>query len=133
MAPLARAYVRDTRPVAITEVTCTLGCDPEFAGHIPYLQHAKCLLAFQRAIADVIGRKVTVHVAPLESSQTGPMPTDVHIPADRKPHPDSADETKTGNLPEAAPELSAKRKWAEDPAVKRTMELFNGRISDVRE
>lgn len=133
MAPLARAYVRNTRPYSISELVCEVGCDPEFSEHIPYLQHSKCVLAFQHAIADVIGRKVSVHVKELDQSQTGQLPSDIVVP-ESDASETRAGETSTGEHPASRPpEISAKRKWAEDPAVKRTMELFNGRISDIRE
>lgn len=132
-APLARSYLKDTRPFAISELVCEIGCDPEFAGHIPYLQHGKCILAFQHAIADVIGRKVTVHVSTFEQSQTGKLPADIPLPS-ADAAATRAGDTSTGEHPATRPsDLSAKRKWSEDPAVKRTMELFNGRISDIRE
>jgi len=133
MAPLARSYVKDTRPFSLTEMVCEVGCDPEFTGHIPYLQHAKCVLALQHAIADVIGRKVSVHVIELDQAQTGQLPSDIVVP-ESDASETKAGETSTGEHPASRPtEVSAKRKWAEDPAVKRTMELFNGRISDIRE
>lgn len=124
-APLARAYVRDTRPAEVADVSCVIGCDPEFAGHIPYLQHAKCIAAFQHAIAAVLGRKVTVHIKELSQSQTGKLPSDTPVNADA--------DNPSGDAPPAAKTVSAKRKWAEEPAVKRTLEMFNGTISDIRQ
>jgi len=133
MAPLARSYIRDTRPTSLSDLVCEVGCDPEFASHIPYLQHSKCVLALQHAIADVIGRKVSVHVKELDQAQTGQLPADTVMP-DSDAAETKAGETSTGEHPASRPpEVTAKRKWAEDPAVKRTMELFNGRISDIRE
>ena len=119
MAPLARSYVRDTKPVELSDVVCTVGCDPEFAGNIPYLKHAKCTAALQHAIADVLGRKVTVHITELKAPDAGKMPTD----------------TEVGETPGpvVSPETQIKRKWAEEPSVKNAMELFNGRISDIRQ
>jgi DNA polymerase-3 subunit gamma/tau len=133
MAPLARAYVRDTRPVSVDAVRCDIGCDPEFGSHIPYLQHAKCIAAFQKAIFDILGRKVTVHVRELDAQPAaGELPAD--IPIDETRHGDVAqDDADRSPMPEAARSLAEKRKWAEDPAVQRTLELFNGRISDVRD
>lgn len=129
MAPLARSYVRDTKPHAITEVTCVIGCDPEFSSHLPYLQHPKCVMAFQHAIADVLGRKVTVHLQELEQPQTGRMPSDNPVPNE----PEAGETGAEGRpLPPGAEALALKRKWAEEPAVKRTMEMFNGLISDIR-
>ncbi len=124
-APLARAYVRDTRPLEIGELTCMIGCDPEFAGHVPYLRHPKCVMAFQHAVAKVIGRKVTVHVRELEQAESGPLPADNPM-ADL----DGVDEQA---LPPGAKAAAMKRKWSEDPAVKRTLEMFNGTISDIRQ
>jgi hypothetical protein len=126
-APLARAYVRDTRPAEVSELSCVIGCDPEFAGHVPYLQHAKCVMAFQHAIADVLGRKVTVHVKQLGQLQTGKLPSDTPVAG--------AGDTHAGNKegPAPAKSKSLKRKWSEEPSVKRTLEMFNGTISDIRE
>jgi len=133
MAPLARSYIRNTRPFSLSDVVCEIGCDPEFASNIPYLQHSKCVLALQHAIADVIGRKISVHVKELDQAQTGRLPSDLVVP-DSDAEETKAGETSTGEHPASRPsEVSAKRKWAEDPAVKRTMEVFNGRISDIRE
>ena len=131
IAPLAKSYVLDTRPVEITDVACTIGCDPEFSGHLQYLQHPKCKLGFQHAINDVIGRQVTVHFIELKTDQSGKMPSDIPVRPEKNAE-SSADDTTYGGLP-PGDEVSAKRKWAEDPAVKRAMETFNGRISDIRQ
>jgi len=130
MAPLVRPYVRDTRPVEVTDVTCVIGCDPEFSGHVPYLKHPKASMAFQHAITDVLGRKLTVHVKELEQAQTGNLPSDIAV---NTPGPDETKAGDPGSLPAGAQEMMVKRKWAEDPTVKRTMDLFNGRISDIRQ
>ncbi|HMP90388.1 MAG TPA: DNA polymerase III subunit gamma/tau [Kiritimatiellia bacterium] len=131
IAPLSKSYVLDTRPEEITDVTCTIGCDPEFSGHLPHLQHPKCKAAFQHAIQDVIGRQITVHFQELKNGQAGQMPADIPVPS--TPEKDNgAGDTTYGGLPPGQ-EVSAKRKWAEDPAVKRAMETFNGRISDIRQ
>ncbi|HMO05089.1 MAG TPA: DNA polymerase III subunit gamma/tau [Kiritimatiellia bacterium] len=119
MTPLAKAHVRDTKPIALGEVDCTIGLDAEFADRIPILKHPKCILALQHAIADVLGRKVSVHLTELAAPQEGQLPTDTPIP---EPDPDAPPS-----------ETQVKRKWAEDPSVKNVMELFNGRISDIRQ
>jgi len=131
IAPLAKAYVRDTRPSAIDDVTCTIGCDPEFSAHLKYLEHPKCKLGFQHAIMDVIGRQITIHFAVLKPDQSGQLPSDIPVSESDKLEK-SANDTTYGGLPPDQ-DLPVKRKWAEDPAVKRAMETFNGRISDIRQ
>ncbi len=126
MAPLARSYVKDSRPYAMEDQSCSVGCDPEFASNLSYLKHPKCTLAFQKAIADVIGRKVSVHFVVIPAAETVPMPSDTVIP-------NGDDAAGGGPVPSGAEALALKRKWEEDPSVKRTLELFNGTISDVRQ
>ncbi len=125
-APLARAYVRDTQPSEIGELSCTVGVDPEYASHAPYLEHPKCVMALQHAIAAVIGRKVTVHIKVLSPEPDAVASTE--IPAE-----EDHDVPDDQSAPTGAKAIAMKRKWAEEPGVKRTMEMFNGTISDIRE
>jgi len=125
IAPLSRSYVKDTKPFAINELTCTIGCDPEFAGHLAHIRHPKCISAFQRAIENVLGRKVTVHVEEFKQAQAGKLPSDHPVPA--------AGDTSAGDAVPLDRDQARKRKWEQDPAVRRTLEIFNGNITDIRE
>lgn len=130
MAPLARAYVRNTRPAEVGDVVCVIGCDPEYAANLPSLRHPKCIAAFQYAISDVLGRKVTVHLSTLDQAQTGSLPSDVPV----SPEPQEADAVPEGDkpLPAGAEAHILKTKWSAEPSVNRVLDMFNGSISDIR-
>jgi DNA polymerase III gamma/tau subunit len=114
-APLAKAPLRDTKPVSISADRVVIGVDPEFAKHREILSNPRQIGAIQAALKAMFHRAFNVEITVLGSS-------DKSLPAD---HPASAQSS-------TAPRKS-RQEWANQPEVKRALDTFNGAIVDIRE
>jgi DNA polymerase-3 subunit gamma/tau len=103
--PLAKKYLLDAQPVQVEERRVVIGFDPEFAGEVENFHNPRTQKVVQRAMADALGREVTV-----EFKVLGAGAENVPPPADPK----------------------SKRAWAKHPTVNRVLETFNGDISEIR-
>ena len=115
-APLAKGYLKDAVPVRVDGNRVTLSFDPEFADSCEKLKVPRALRAVQTALEWALGREVvldlTVGQAPSATEPSAPAPAE----------------------PAAKPAgARTSKEWVKDPAVKRTLEAFNGNIVDIRE
>ncbi len=122
---LAKGCLLDARPVAVAGDRVTIGFDPEFAARMEQAGLPRTRAALQKTLDDVLRRPITVDFkllaeraasAETESVETLPRPTGAARPA-----------------PAGKPSLQQKQKWFKDPAVQKTMDMFNGDIQEVRE
>ncbi len=129
-APLARSCLIDSRPVMVQGHTVEIGFDPEFESHIENLDVPRNRNAIQRVIGSVLGRNIHVDFKLLEAGEKLPGDTEIK-PAvkgegENMKHGADLDE----NVQKAT---HAREKWLRDPSVRKTLEVFNGDIVDVRE
>jgi DNA polymerase-3 subunit gamma/tau len=122
---LAKGCLLDARPVAVAGDRVTIGFDPEFATRMEQADLPRTRAALQKNLDDVLRRPITVdfkllaeRTAPAEkeSVETLQCPTGAARPQ-----------------PAGKPSLQQKQKWFKDPAVQKTMDMFNGDILEVRE
>jgi len=122
---LAKGCLLDARPVAVVGDRVTIGFDPEFAARMEQAGLPRTRAALQKNLDDVLRRPITVdfkllaeRAAPAEkeSMETLQRPTGAARPP-----------------PAGKPSLQQKQKWFKDPAVQKTMDMFNGDIQEVRE
>jgi DNA polymerase-3 subunit gamma/tau len=106
--PLAKKYLVDAKPVKIEGAHVVIGFDPEFAGEMENFHNPRTQKVVQRAVADALGREVTVEFKVLAAAPAAPE----------------------GGTP--APTQKNKREWAKHPTVNRVLETFNGDISEIR-
>ena len=127
-APLARGYLLDAKPVAVNKEQVTIGFDPEFAREkeIDYSHNRKSL---QKVMDDLLGRHVNIVFSVLDAKDT--------LPGDIKMVPSAKKTTESAKNPVLAGKSNVsskvKQHWAQNPAVRKVLELFNGDIIDVRE
>lgn len=115
-APLAKGNLKDAMPVRVDGNRVTLSFDPEFADSCEKLKVPRALRAVQTALEWALGHEVVLDLT------VGHPPSDTE-PAAPAPVVPSA---------KTAGDRSS-REWVKDPAVKRTLEAFNGNIVDIRE
>lgn len=115
-APLAKGYLKDAVPARVDGNRVTLSFDPEFADSCEKLNVPRALRAVQTALEWALGQEVILELIvghpPSASVATVPAP------AESAAKPTGARTSK---------------EWVKDPAVKRTLEAFNGNIVDIRE
>ncbi|MFH1969022.1 MAG: DNA polymerase III subunit gamma/tau [Verrucomicrobiota bacterium] len=134
---LAKGCLLDARPVAVVGDRVTIGFDPEFAARMEQAGLPRTRAALQKNLDDVLRRSITVDFkllaeraasAETESVETLQRPTGAaRSPPAGKPWSPTAP-PKAGK-----PSLQQKQKWFKDPAVQKTMDMFNGDIQEVRE
>ena len=122
---LAKGCLLDARPSAVAGDRVTIGFDPEFAERMEQAGLPRTRAALQKNLSDVLRRPITVEFKLLAEraapSEPGPVQT--------LPRPVGAAQSQ----PAGKPSLQQKQKWFKDPAVQKTMDMFNGDIKEVRE
>jgi hypothetical protein len=95
-----------------------IGFDPEFGGNLEKIQAPHYLKAIQGVLSTFLKRQVNVEFQLVSSA--GP----VEVPADHV-----ADQAGSG----AGKGPKSKQDWYKEPVVRKTLEFFNGSITDIRE
>ncbi len=123
VASLARGWLMDSRPLEVRQDRVIIGFDPEFAQNMDRLRAPHFAKAVQGVLTQLLKRQVQVEFRVLAANGK------VDVPADH-----------TAEEAEAVPEKAAggkrartRQEWLQDPAVRKTLEAFNGSIVDIRE
>jgi DNA polymerase-3 subunit gamma/tau len=136
MAPLAKGYLIDAKPMQVSATRVTLGFDPEFGSNVQKINIGRNVQAIQKALEEKLGRQVMVDFKVLGAADATSLPAD-HKPAapattaPRAPASGPAPAAAAGNP--SADRGRSRQAWVEDAAVKRTLETFHGDILDIRE
>lgn len=107
-----RTDLLDSWPVEMTDSTCRLGFDPEFAGGIEEVQKRGYSILHDAVVAH-IGRKVNIECCLAKE----PVRWSHHLK-----HPQKEGEVPSGNL----------RAWEAQPAIRQILEVFHGDVRDVQ-
>ncbi len=121
LASLARGALIDARPLEVTAERVTIGFDPEFAQNIERMRAPTYQRAAQSVVAQFLKRPVTIEYRLIES------PSRVDVPADH-----TVDQAGGGGAP-GRKGARTRQQWQADPVVRKTLEIFNGSIVDIRE
>jgi DNA polymerase-3 subunit gamma/tau len=113
---LSKSYLHDTVPIALENNILVIGYDPEFASEVERFKEHRLQIALSRSIEKKIGQKFQLQFRPLVGENPQVLPTDHSI---EEPMPIA---------------LSAELDQVEyeHPVVKEVVEIFNGRITDIR-
>ncbi len=118
VAALAKTYLKDAKPLRMVGQHVTIGFDPEFAANKDKLMSVpRGQKAVQHALSEILRQNVTVEMIVLDAKST--------LPGDIKMIDGSGAPTK------AAPKT--RQEWINNPVVKKTLEMFNGGLLDIRE
>ena len=130
-AAMAKRVLADARPVEVTPEKVVVALDPEFAGELDALQSPRNRKAVEQVLSKVLHRRV---VPEFIVGQSGLMDTPAAPPAStavvQEPAPEPY-ETEASEAPVAS--ARSLQEWSDEPAVRKTLDMFNGSIEDVRE
>ena len=125
-AALAKNYLIDAKPVKIVGNEVSIGFDPEFAENKEKIDFARNRKAVEKIVSEVLNREVTVLFCVLDARAT--LPGDIKVAGKT-----SASKTQPGEQPgSVSASLKTKQEWMKNPTVRKTLEMFNGDVSDVR-
>ena len=120
-AQLAAPYLKEAEPLRIEGDHVVLGFDPEFEEHLPRVQTPRAMQAIEQAVRQELRRPVGIRFVvedrpqvPVGNGGAAPAAAVVPEPPPKKKNP-------------------AKKKLAEDPAVKKTMAEFDAEVIEIRE
>ena len=123
LASLARGWIIDSRPLEVRQDRVIIGFDPEFAQDIERLKNPQFTKAVQGVLTQVLKRQVQVEFRLLDVDGKADVPAD---------HTAEQANDKAGKAP-GTRKPKTKQEWLGDPAVRKTLETFNGSIVDIRE
>jgi len=128
VAVLARNYLVDAKPVKVVGNVVTIGFDPEFADNKDHIDVGRNRKAIQKVLSEFLHRDgITADFTVLDAKST--LPGDVKV-GDTSPG-DRAAESIQGS--KSMMSRKTKEKWIADPTVRKTLEMFNGDVVDIRE
>ena len=107
-AQLAAPYLKEAEPLRFEGDHLILGFDPEFSGHLKQVDNSRTRYAIEQAVGRELKRPVGVKFTLEERA-----------PAAKRPAP---------TTPPAA-----RRNLMDDPLVTKTVEMFAGKVYDIRE
>jgi DNA polymerase-3 subunit gamma/tau len=125
-APLSRANLIDTTPVEITGDKLVIAFDPEFSDRIDQAMMPRNYTALTKTLSDYLHRPLRVEFIVTSIRQAPNRPDISPLPAEKPPVP------QMGAGSEHPPHHH-RHKWLSNEAVKKTLDLFEGRIVDVHE
>ncbi len=143
VSPFARSYFIEAHPMSFVKNVFTIGFDPEFADHIGMVDNAKnhALIATKLSELGLPGAQVKI--------VKDTRPQDFAAPAPVVAEPEPPLVPLTASLPTLTPTVAAPAKPAapapapkplqldhaefkNDPLIKKALEIFKGRIVEVR-
>ncbi|HQN79524.1 MAG TPA: DNA polymerase III subunit gamma/tau [Kiritimatiellia bacterium] len=122
-AQLAAPYLKEAEPVRVEGDHVVLGFDPEFGEHLKQVDTSRTRLAIEKAIGRELKRPVGVKFV-LEDRPRAETESPARSSAKAKACPDA---------PAPFARASTKKKLADDPLVRKTLEEFGGDLIDIRE
>ena len=125
-AALAKSYLIDAKPAKIVGNVVSIGFDPEFAENKEKIDFGRNRKAIEKILGEVLKREVTVEFCVLDARAT--LPGDIKTAGKT-----SASKTQPGEKPgSVTASLKEKQEWMKNPTVRKTLEMFNGDVTDVR-
>ena len=138
-ASLVKNYLLDARPVEITVDTVTIAFDPEFADHATRIDTTRNRRTLQKLLSQMLGRELGVSFRVLTAKElTAELPAGRAVSAAIKEQNaashDQTEEVEGVEDSDSTKRLQrSKQEWMQEPAVQKTLELFNGDIVEIRE
>lgn len=135
-SPFTASYLKETHPIAFDGRTFTFGLDPEFADHLNLLDVPKTHTLLQTKLRE-LGHAQTQVKFVLADRPEGWTTAPAAAPVASAPAAPSALSPTNGKAAPAPPAKPAantltKEDFKNDPLIKDALEIFKGRIVDVR-
>jgi hypothetical protein len=123
-APLAKSNLLDACPAAINGNQVLVGFDPEFADRVEQAAMPRNRAALQKVLGEVLHRAVVVEFKIMQQASAKAQ-------AGSGSAAGGQDEPEPAAGPKAP--LRGKHKWMAQESVQKTLDMFNGRILDIKE
>ena len=136
VALLAKSALVDARPVSVRGETVVIGVDKEFSEEKQGLEAPRIRKVVEHVVGGVLNRAVTVHfkLAAMGGSEEEAAADAGGARDEPRPAAVPSAAPRTAGAPAPKPQKGrSKREWADDPAVRKALETFEGSIVDVRE
>lgn len=125
MAPQAPKYLIDAKPTRFEDGRLYVAFDPEFETSFEAIQLGRNPAAVRKVLGEELHQAVQVHFEMLDASET--------LPGDSKFDPSEESPSDTEPSPSPKRKHRTRQEWLKDPIVRKTLEAFDGVISDIRE
>jgi DNA polymerase-3 subunit gamma/tau len=139
-SPFIRGYLSEAHPVSFAKNVFTIGFDPEFADHISLIDNSKnhTLLATKLAELGHHGAQFKFIKAEAPANRVRPV-APAPAPAAPAPAPKTAPKATTADVlppapakPKSEPVPFNQDEFKNDPLIQKALEVFKGRIVEVR-
>jgi DNA polymerase-3 subunit gamma/tau len=125
VATLARANLVDSVPIEVGPVKVTIAFEPEFAERIEQAGMPRNRAALQKTLSDFLRRPVSVDFTVSKGQQPEKNTNSEPAPEPEQPADGGGKKNVSG--------LHSRHKWLENESVRKTLDLFEGKIVDIRE
>jgi hypothetical protein len=146
VSPFTRSYLVDAQPVLFEKNIFTIGFDPEFEDHLGLVDNARNHTLLQTKLAELGHANAQIKFVKIEASAARvPPPAKVASPALAAPKRLVSPERSGGGSEGGAPAASTpdakekpvsvsfnKNDFKNDPLIQKALEIFKGRIVEVR-
>jgi hypothetical protein len=141
VSPFIKSYLLEAHPVSLVKHVLTIGFDPEFADHISLIDNSKnhTLLATKMAELGHHGAQFKFIKAEAPANRVRPAPpapapaAPAAAPAPKKAAAKAtAADVLPPTPPKAAPVAFSQDDFKNDPLIQKALEVFKGRIVEVR-
>jgi len=138
-SPFIKGYLSEAHPVSYAKNVFTIGFDPEFADHISLIDNSKNHTLLQTKMAELGHREAQFKFIKAEAPAGRVRPaapaseTSPATPAAPRTVPKAAEPAPTPEArPKAEPVSFSQDDFKNDPLIMKALEVFKGRIVDVR-
>ncbi|MSR66420.1 MAG: DNA polymerase III subunit gamma/tau [Pedosphaera sp.] len=123
VSPFARSYLLEGHPVSCSNSVFTIGYDPEFSDHLSLVDNSKNHTIIQTKLAELGMPGMAVKFIQAERPTDWAAPRSAESPA-----------ATPGAAPAKKPakEALTEKDFKNDPLIKKALEIFEGRIVDIR-
>ena len=139
-SPFIQSYLREAHPVSFAKNLLTIGFDPEFADHLSLVDNSKnhTLLATKMTELGHHGAQFKFIKAEAPANRARPVaPAAAPAPTPTVAAPKVAPKATTADVlppaaPKSAPVAFSQDDFKNDPLIQKALEVFKGRIVEVR-
>jgi DNA polymerase-3 subunit gamma/tau len=141
-SPFTRTYLLEAHPVSLVRNLLTIGFDPEFEDHIGLVDNSKNHALLQTKLSELGHPNTQIKFIKAERPASMAQPVIEAAPEPTKPAPAPVATQKPSAPTATAPAAPAKEKPASvafskddfknDPLIQKALEVFKGKIVDVR-
>lgn len=134
MAVGTRSILADARPLSVTGDEVVIGFDPEFADEADNFKKVnRNKQALQHVLSKELGREVILQFRLMEEGMVHKLPEPAPAARVQEAPAPAVSPTSPVSTAEKSDRSRTPKEWLADPVVEKTLNLFGGRIVDVRE